>query len=99
MALYFVLGTFAAFGVLCAVWVVFGWMLPGSCGVLRYCPGKAEDAMNFAERYLWMKRVGLIHCALVIADAELDETEKRWLTERGICVECQPEPGIGAESN
>lgn len=99
MALYVVAGMLAAFGALCAVWAVFGWMLPDSGGVLRYSPDKAEEAMRFAGRYLWLKGMGLIRCRLVIENTELDETQKRWLKERGILLTPEPEYGIGAESN
>lgn len=99
MALYVAIGTLAAFGAMCMLWAVIGWLLPDSGGVLRYCPGTAEEAMRFAGRYLWLRGAGLIRCRLVIAQAELDETERRWLTDRGILVNPEPEHGIGAESN
>ncbi len=97
MALYVILGTLAAFGALCAVWTALGLLLPESSGMLHYCPDTPEEVMAFAGRYLWLRSLGLVRCRLTVRQTELDESQKQWLSERGILL-C-PEHGIGAESN
>ena len=76
---YIMLGTLAAFGLVSALWVLYGFLLPAERGGGLYAParpGVTED--SFARRYLWLVDFG-------ISNAERD-----WLTERGVTV-CAPE--------
>ena len=51
---YIMLGTLAAFGLVSALWVLYGFLLPAERGGGLYAParpGVTED--SFARRYLW----------------------------------------------
>lgn len=80
MAGYVVLGALAAFGLVCAVWVLWGLLYPASeRGMLIYI-GNGTPAM--VRRYLWLKEMGVLRCPLAVMDPEdLDIT---WLEEQGI---------------
>lgn len=102
MAGYICVGMLAAFGALCALWCLFGWLLPaGRGGVLVYRGESEADARFFARRYLWLRGMGLLDCPLVLAAREPEEPERRYLESRGIEL-CSPAElsarlGIGAE--
>lgn len=88
---YFVLGTLAAFGLVSALWVLYGLLLPPDRDGVIYAPGSPGAAENsFARRYLWLRELGLVRGKLVLADFGLSDEERDWLLERGIEV-CAPE--------
>ena len=101
MAWYFLLGTLAAFGGLCMLWCLFGWLLPpGGEGVL-ILPGYPErDGIGTVWRYLWLRELGLLRCGLVVEDFGLSARERAWLESRGIELrepgDLLPGTGIGA---
>lgn len=103
MAGYIFLGTLAAFGALSALWVLFGWLLPGGREGVLIMPGRpGEEELSFVRRYLWLRELGLLRQPLVLVDMGLTEPERSWLTDRGIEI-CSREAlaqrlGIGAES-
>ena len=76
---WFLIGALAAFGLVCAVWTLWGFCLSPDEGRLIYV-GPAP--IEFARRYLWLKEMGLIRCRLSVAEPD-GETE-RWLHDRGI---------------
>ena len=58
---YIMLGTLAAFGLVSALWVLYGFLLPAERGGGLYAParpGVTED--SFARRYLWLRELGLL---------------------------------------
>ena len=71
------LGTLAAWGLLCALWAAFGWLLPGLKGFVLVSfglpPGEA------AARYKWLKSLGLLDCPLQIVaeDAQVGPDMER----------------------
>ena len=75
MAGYFVLGTLAAFGALCALWALLGWLLPGGRGCAVVFFGEPEAL----TRFQWLKSLGLLHCPVLVvtdgAEAGLPGTE------------------------
>ena len=88
---YIVLGTLAAFGLVSALWVLYGFLLPPDRGSVLYAParpGVAED--SFARRYLWLRELGLLREELVMVDFGLSDEERDWLMARGVTV-CTPE--------
>ena len=90
MAGYFLLGTLAAFGAVCALWTLYGLMLPQNAEDVLYTPVRpGEGEFSFARRYLWLRELGLVRCALVAVDLGLSNEERDWLTDRGIAV-CSP---------
>lgn len=104
MALYILLGTLAAFGLVSALWVLYGLLLPHDRDGVLYAPagpGAAEG--SFVRRYLWLRELGLLRCPLVMADQGLSDAERDWLTDRGITI-CSPAEisarlETGAETN
>lgn len=68
MAGYVILGTLAAFGAFCAVWAVFGWLLPELKGCILVCIGTPEEAVLY--RIKWMKGLGLLSCPLLVVAEE-----------------------------
>ena len=64
MAGYVVLGFLAAFGTLCLLWTLLGWLLSSCKGMVLVCmdfptPGNVE-------RYRWLRGMGFLNCPLVI---------------------------------
>ena len=88
---YIMLGTLAAFGLVSALWVLYGFLLPAERGGGLYAParpGVTED--SFARRYLWLRELGLLREELTMVDFGISNAERDWLTERGVTV-CTPE--------
>lgn len=96
---YVLIGTLAAFGLMCAVWILWGLFLPGRAkGYVLYA---GEDVLFAAQRYLWLREMGLIHCPLLVL--EPDACHREWLEAQGIEI-CSRSAmaqrlGIGAEEN
>ena len=55
---YFIWGTLAAFGVLCALWAMLGWLLPGAKGCILVCYGVPDS--EILTRSKWLKSLGLL---------------------------------------
>ena len=72
---YIMLGTLAAFGLVSALWVLYGFLLPAERG---------------GGRYLWLRELGLLREELTMVDFGISNAERDWLTERGVTV-CAPE--------
>ncbi len=96
------LSVFAAFGLVCALWAMFGFLLP-VCreGWLLY-PGRTGK-LTFVQVYLWLRGMGLLRCPLILADLGLSETERKCLENQGIEIyspaELPQRLTIGAETN
>ncbi len=60
---YFVLGTLAAFGAVCALWAVFGWLLPDGAGCALVCWGEPDDGI--LARVKWLQAMGLLRAPLL----------------------------------
>ena len=87
MATWIVLSVLAAFGALCALWVLFGFLLPGQRGSVTVClcrGGGAEEPL--IRRHRWLHDVGLTHSPLILLDGGLTEEERARLTRQGITV-------------
>ena len=77
MAALIILAVLGAFGLLCAVWVLFGFLLPGQRGAaaVLLCHGEAaEEAV--LRRYLWLYNIGLIRCPLLLVDCGLSRQDR-----------------------
>ncbi len=83
---FVILGTLAAFGALCAVWALWGLLLPGARGgvLVCLCCRGGEEAM--VRRYGWLRDLGLLRCPMVLLDSSLAEN-----TQQAIMQMC---PGI-----
>ena len=74
MAGYVVLGTFAAFGLLSALWAVLGWLLPSGKGCALVCYGEADIGM--ISRWKWLQSLGLLRCPLIaVTEAKSEDIE------------------------
>ncbi len=82
MAGYVILGVFAAFGVLCALWALWGLILPGARGgvLLCLCRDRQEEAV--LRRYFWLRDLGLLRCCLVLVDSELPPQRQQQICSR-----------------
>ncbi len=104
MALYILLGTLAAFGLVSGLWVLYGLLLPADRESVIYAPARPGVAeRSFARRYLWLRELGLLRCSLTMIDLGLRGSERDWLTDRGITI-CTPAElsarlETGAETN
>lgn len=77
MAWIIILGTLAAWGLLCILWAALGWLLPGSSGGVMLCLcrlGKVPDGVIL--RYCWLRGLGLMNCPLLILDSSLSRREQ-----------------------
>ena len=54
----------AAFGTLCALWTMFGWLLPGGRGCALVCWGIPDEGI--LARYRWLRNLGLLACPLIV---------------------------------
>ena len=88
MAALIVLAVLAAFGVLCALWVVLGLLLPRQPGMaaVLLCHGDGEEE-PLIRRYLWLYDLGLFRYPLILVESEKNEAGQ---PVRGI-IRCTPE--------
>lgn len=65
----------AAFGVICLVWLAYGWLLlPGRCPmrVVVTAAGEGEGLEQTIRGLLWLRRCGLWNGSIVIRDGGLN---------------------------
>ena len=99
MAGYVLIGALAAFGLMCAVWILCGFVFREDMeGVLFYT---GQDVIPAARRYLWLREMGLVRCPLVIPEGEY--ASRQWLEDQGIEIidpgELSRRLGIGVEKH
>lgn len=80
MTTWIVLTVLAAFGALCAVWALFGFLLPGQRGaavvfICRGCPREEQ----VIRHYGWLRELGCFRGPLVLVDGGLTEQERERL--------------------
>jgi hypothetical protein len=63
MVWYILVGMLAAFGSLCIIWTLLGWILPAGQGCALVCYGLPDTGI--LSRWKWLRGVGLLHCPLV----------------------------------
>lgn len=93
MANWIVVAVLAAFGGLCALWALFGFLLPGQRGAVLVClcrPGNKEEAV--IRHYGWLRDLGLLRVPLLLIDEGLTEEERTRLLwcRQGVEL-CSPE--------
>ena len=95
MILYVLLGLLAAFGLFCVIWVLFGFLLPGSrrCSVILLCSPKDEAAILC--RLLWLREIGLLRCKVLLSGRGLTTRQRAQILRKYSFIEfCDPEdPG------
>ena len=88
MAALIVMAVLAAYGVICILWVLLGFLLPqqrGAAAVLL-CRGDHREE-TLIRRYLWLYDLGLIRCPLILVDLDIPEPRRQL---RGV-IRCTPE--------
>lgn len=88
MGCMIVMGVLAAFGFICVLWALAGWLLPGGLGSAAVClchPGLKE--LSAVRRLCWLRDVGLYRGAIFLVDCGISETEQKYLTQIGHGVE------------
>ncbi len=73
---YVILGALAAFGALCAIWALWGMLLPGARGGVMVCLCCRGGEEALVRRYRWLVDCGLLRCPLVLLESSL-EPEKQ----------------------
>lgn len=87
MATWIVLGVLAAFGALCALWALLGFLLPRQRGAVTVCLCRGDGAEeHLIRRHRWLRDMGLIRDPLILLDDGLSETEKKRLTQQGLII-------------
>ena len=100
MAGYVFFGTLAAFGLICAVWISCGLVLPRNCGGIAVLTGPLDrEKLDTARRWIWLREMGLLVSPLVALEEGLTGYEREWLACHGfeICsrTEIAGRLGIG----
>jgi hypothetical protein len=78
MAAFIIFTVLAAFGGLCILWILFGFLLPGQRGAAAVCLCKgngSEDAV--IRRHLWLYNTGLSRSPLLLVDLGLSQQERQ----------------------
>ena len=73
---------FAAFGLLCALWALFGHLLPGSgsCEIAVLSPKERELAL--IRRFCWLRGLGFTRATLTVLDSGLNRRQRQYLKRR-----------------
>ena len=87
MIVYVLLGLLAAFGLVCMMWVLFGFLLPGSrrCTVVVLCSPEQETAL--LRRLLWLRELGLLRCGIYLSGRGLTDHQRRYIQRKYRSVE------------
>ncbi len=76
---FIVLGMLAAFGLVSALWVIAGLLLPRQGGTMVYL---GDDARIAAQRHLWLREMGLTRDTLILLECK--DEDRDWLLAQGI---------------
>ncbi len=79
MLWYVCMGVLAAFGLLCAIWVILGLFLPRAGTVAILCDGTEK---TLVRRYFWLRELGLIRCRLILLDSRLPAAFRQQIMEK-----------------
>ena len=88
MAGMILLGALAAFGALCALWLVLGNLLPGDrAGLMIYRWRESAAGRGFVLRWRAQWELGLLQGRLAVIDLGLTEEDRLFLARWGRNVE------------
>lgn len=83
MAWLIIIGTFAAWGAFCLLWVLLGWLLPGEDGYLLLCPGASHRHTDgVLLRYRWLRGLGLLSGPLLLPESAYSPAEQAILQRK-----------------
>ena len=69
---YVIVGSLAAFGLLCAVWLIRGMLLPRCRGTVLIF---GENGPEILQRCLWLREMHLLDCELVAWETDFGQKE------------------------
>lgn len=77
MIVWIILTVLAAFGGLCALWALFGFLLPGQCGAAMVCVCRGDAGEEqIIRHYGWLRDLGLVRSPLLLVDDGITEDER-----------------------
>jgi hypothetical protein len=80
MVIAVILTVLAAFGVLCALWTLFGFLVSGQRGAaMVYICGADSREEQIIRHYSWLRDLGLFHGPLVLVHHGITQEEKNRL--------------------
>ena len=83
-----ILGALAAFGALCALWLLAGMILPGDrAGIMVYCWRESAAGRDFVIRWRLQWDLGLLRGRLAVVDLGLTAEDRAFLARWGRNVE------------
>lgn len=92
MVWYCIIGVLAAFGLLCALWTVFGGLLGSGRGGVLVCCCRDGQEVSLILRYSQLRGAGLLHCPMLVVGSPLTERERILLCRKHPGIEfCSPE--------
>ena len=84
MAGMILFGTLAAFGALCALWMLVGTRLPGDrAGLMIYCWHSSAVGRGFVIRWRLQWDLGLLRGRLAVIDLGMTEEDRAFLNRWG----------------
>jgi hypothetical protein len=87
MAALIVWTVLGAFGLLCALWVLFGFLLPGGRGAAMVFLYRGEPGEEVVlRRYLWLYNTGLIRSPPLLVDCGLSPKDRKFLEQHPIIL-------------
>lgn len=100
---YVLVGTLAAFGLICVIWLVCGLFLPDCRGGICLLNGPLDEKnLATARRWIWLREMGLLCGPLTALESQLTAEEREWLICHGfeICSleACLHRLGIGEKN-
>lgn len=77
MITWIILTVLAAFGALCAMWALFGFLLPGQRGGAMVCVCRGDHREEqIIRHYGWLRDLGLFRAPLLLVDGGMTEEEQ-----------------------
>ena len=86
MAVTVIMGTLAAFGALCVLWIGAGWLLGSGNGGKVLLMGQPEAMVSLLLRFRVLRELGIIRCPVWILDSGLEPVECSRLKEAGFQI-------------
>ena len=84
MAGYVLVGTLAAFGLICAAWILWGWCMDSTGEGIAVLTGPLTGArLDTARRWIWLREMGLITTPMLAVRETLTGYETEWLQCHG----------------
>ena len=88
MVIWIIVAVLAAFGALCAIWALFGFLLPGQRGAAVVClcrDGAREEPL--IRHCRWLQDLGLVRGPMLLIDGGMTEENRARLEKWGRDIE------------